>query len=783
MQFLNPALLAGAALFLVPLAIHLLNRQRHRKRPWAAMEFLLRAYQKQRNRLRNENLLLLLLRCLVPIVLALAIARPMLQQAAGLLGGAGTMHHVFVVDGSYSMGLQQDGAASPFERARGLIGKLLDRFEKNVERTDKVTMVLAGVRPRFLVRGDLDLTTARNQWFLMQKPDDAASDLTDALVQVRAALEEAGDPDVQVYVLTDDQRRALGRGFAEARPAGAGRPAGGEPAAPRTDPGAAPLEPPDGGEATVFTDTVRDAIEELQKRKGTTLHWIDVGPFADGRQGGAADNVQITQLRVDQPAAVVRMPVDLVATLRNRSSSAANVEVTLDVDGGEPMRKVVTVPAGAEGEADFQVSFREPGRRRVHVRLQNDGLEADDDRFATVEVRDRIRVLLIDGAAEEDPLRAYRYLWQVILDPDASALPTFAVETKDPLALLGGQVSPKDYDVTVLADVDRLNQRAAAELTQALQAGRGVLVAFGEKCDPESYNLHLHAAGEGPMPFRLGRALGGAAGSATPRAPVMARPDHPVFREFEEPVFREVFAAIPVWRWLGVVPDSLAKDAQVAARLNDAEQTPLLVVHAFGQGKAVFVTSVPGSEYRAERWNRLDDPMVAYPLLHGITKLLALPATDPFHVLVGAELSCSLPARPETVEVQRPERFGGGKVPVADEARPLPGGRFASPALANTLYAGFYTYELVLDRENGKEALVLPFAVNVDAEEGDLTYAAHDELRQALGLERVLTNLPAVATANETHDENELGPTLLLLTLLFVLAEAALARYVSVRRN
>ncbi|MBM3960940.1 MAG: hypothetical protein FJ306_03440, partial [Planctomycetes bacterium] len=55
--FLNPALALGALLFAVPLVIHLLNRQRHKRRPWAAMEFLLKAYQKQRNRLRNENLL------------------------------------------------------------------------------------------------------------------------------------------------------------------------------------------------------------------------------------------------------------------------------------------------------------------------------------------------------------------------------------------------------------------------------------------------------------------------------------------------------------------------------------------------------------------------------------------------------------------------------------------------------------------------------------------------------------------------------------------------------
>ena len=143
MQFLNPALLAGALLFAVPLLIHLLNRQRHKRRPWAAMEFLMRAYQKQRNRLRRENLLLLLLRCLIPIMLALAIARPLLQDAMALLTGGGTVHHVFVVDSSYSMGLRVEGANTPFENARGMVSRLLDRFEKNPNRNDKVTLVTA----------------------------------------------------------------------------------------------------------------------------------------------------------------------------------------------------------------------------------------------------------------------------------------------------------------------------------------------------------------------------------------------------------------------------------------------------------------------------------------------------------------------------------------------------------------------------------------------------------------------------------------------------------------
>jgi hypothetical protein len=453
------------------------------------------------------------------------------------------------------------------------------------------------------------------------------------------------------------------------------------------------------------------------------------------------------------------------------------------VDGSEPMRRVVSVPAGADGEADFQVSFREPGRRRVRAQIQNDGLAADDERYLTVDVRDRIRVLLVDGAADEDPLRAYEYIWRMVLDPDPTVLPTFAVEAVDALALLSGQRRPRDYDVTVLADVDRLNQRATQGLLEALRAGRGLLVAFGPRCDPESFNQQLQAAGDGPQPFRLLQSTGGSAGSSIVRTPVITAPDHPLFAEFEEPIYREVFQAIPIWRWQTIAPESLREGATVLARLTDAEQSPLLVTQPFGEGNAVFLTSAIASEYRADRWNRLDDPMVAFPLLHGLVKWLALPAVDPFLAPVGAELSCTLPVRPEDVQVQRPERDGRSRTPVGEEALPLAGGRFRLPPVSDTIYAGFYVLDMVLDQEGGKEPLSLPFAVNVDPDEGDLRYAAHAEVRQALGLDRVLDNLPTAASADDDPRQSELAATLLLLTLLFVLAEAALARFVSVRRS
>ncbi|MCA8949852.1 MAG: BatA domain-containing protein [Planctomycetes bacterium] len=776
MTFLNPALIAGGLLFAVPLIIHLLNRQRHKRRPWAAMEFLLRAYKKQRNRLRNENLLLLLLRCLIPVLLALAIARPILDSLAGLALGSGPIHHVLVVDGTYSMGYAADGAQSPFERARGLVGRLLDRLEADPSQTGKVTLVFAGERPRFLVRGDLDLGLARSQWFAMTRPEDAASDLTAALAQVADFVEESNDPDTQVYVFSDLQRRSLGDALAaEGGGAATGKPA--EPAEPPVDPGA---DDPDASPTKELRDTLRDVVERLQQRSHTNLHWIDTGPLAEQHDGGAAPNIELTELVVSDPVAVARTPVTVVATIKNRSQVQESVEATLEIDGSEPMRRLVTVPAGADGEAEFQVTFREPGRRRVRVGLVNDALAADDERFLAVDVRERIRILVVDGDTSSDPLQSYSHLYSLVLDPDPLVLPTFAVSTVDTLTLLSGQCTPADFDVTVLADVDRVNARATQLLVDALAAGRGVLVTYGPNTQPESLN---HLNDEGLQPFRLLARLGGPAGSSVPRQATITAPDHGVFAEFEEDVYREVFQQVPIWSWIGIVPDSLTEDAIVAARLTDAERSPLIVTSSFREGKIAFVTSAPASEYRPTRWNLLHELPIAFFLLHGLVKWLALPAVDPFDVAVGAELTCSLPARPQNVEVTKPVRDGSGKVPLAEDPRPLTGGRFLLPPLVDTRFAGFYTFDFLLDRESGREPGSALFAVNVDPEEGDLRYVAHAEAREALGLERILTGLPAIAEAVDDRDRSELGPTFLLMTLLFVLGEAAMARYVSIRRS
>ena len=384
LHFLNPALAFGALLFAVPLIIHLLNRQRYRKRPWAAMEFLLAAYKKQRNRLRTENLLLLLLRCLIPIVLAFAIARPTLRDSAvsSMLGGA--CHHIVVIDASYSMGLLAQGSPSPWERSKTLGGQLLERVEgKNGH---KISIVVAGVRPAWPVTDELSVPRARATLAALRGPLDSANDLLPTLRQVAEFLERGSDPEYRVYLFSDLQRRAFGRLDSHKAKPDVTLPTGTE-------------SQKAAGEENLFSDNGRELCDRIQKKAELVV--LDMaGAVENGLDEG---NLQIHKLVLGQAHAAAKVPVPVLVTIKNRGTKKLSSQVTLEVDGGEPMRKTCALDPGAETQAEFLVTFREIGPRRVRAYLEPDPIPADNERFLVVQARDRLRVLLIEGSTETEP--------------------------------------------------------------------------------------------------------------------------------------------------------------------------------------------------------------------------------------------------------------------------------------------------------------------------------------------------------------------------------------------
>jgi hypothetical protein len=110
--FLSPLLLWFLAAASVPIAIHLINRRRHKTIRWAAMQFLLKATRESRGKKKLRHILILACRALAIAALAFAAARPI---ASGLIGwGGGAIDTVvLLLDRSASMEIKPgDGLGS-----------------------------------------------------------------------------------------------------------------------------------------------------------------------------------------------------------------------------------------------------------------------------------------------------------------------------------------------------------------------------------------------------------------------------------------------------------------------------------------------------------------------------------------------------------------------------------------------------------------------------------------------------------------------------------------------
>ena len=81
MTFLNGALAFGTLAFLIPLIIHILNRSRFRTVEWGAMHLLESVIKVNHKRFRIDQLILLLVRCAIPVLLALCLAKPVLTNS------------------------------------------------------------------------------------------------------------------------------------------------------------------------------------------------------------------------------------------------------------------------------------------------------------------------------------------------------------------------------------------------------------------------------------------------------------------------------------------------------------------------------------------------------------------------------------------------------------------------------------------------------------------------------------------------------------------------------
>ncbi|WP_425398377.1 BatA domain-containing protein [Aeoliella sp.] len=555
--FGNLAMLGWLGAAAAPILIHLWMRHTHRDTRWAAMEFLREAIKRNARRLKLQQWLLLAVRTLLLLLLALAAAKPYLSGWNILTGGP-KVHRILVLDGSMSMQYTA-GDQSTFERAKHLAAKTLEQGRPG----DVYSLVLLSDPPQTIVAGPVADARRVEAQLASLEPTYGPGTLADTLTTIDTLVSEAStaqrDLAAHEVLLFTDLTTGTWSGAAEGTAAA-------------------------------------EQIDKLAERAKFTV--VDVGAVDPA-------NVAVSDLRIAGTLATTVEPLLVECEITNYGPAAvSDVVVQLVVGGSSVDEQTVSLPAGGHTTVSFDARFTQPGWQAVAVRTSGDNLAADDEAWLAVDVRQRVRALLVEGQPG-----AARYLRHA-LEPGGGTSPIEASVVPEG-ALVDTPLD--DFDCIFLCNVARLTG-SEAELLQRYTEQGGTLVFFlGDRVLPEAYNEVL--AGAAPPPERISNLLyAGEApqvrlaqnsASVTPEdatsslLPVSIGPlrsndtsginpldyRHPIAAAFRGSE-RAGLLSTPVSRYFELTPD---ENAEVALALPNGD--PLLVTSARGRGMVAVVAT------------------------------------------------------------------------------------------------------------------------------------------------------------------------------------------------
>jgi hypothetical protein len=575
MTFLNPWLLGGVAAIAGPIIIHMMMRRRVKRMRWAAMRFLQVVVQRNERKLRVEDLLLLALRCLLLMLLALALARPAFRAAGmGVAGGARTV--VIALDNSYSMGLT-DGGASRFDNGRKAAEEIVDALPAG---SQVAVLLFSDVERPLIAEPATDLNLVRKM-IGDAVLSDRGSNVHPALREALEILKRHGGGG-QIFIITD-------------------------------------------GQATGWK-------EMAAMRSEVTTAQANVGIVIPGP--GEQPNLGISALALASPMVPVGVAARFSIAATNYGKEAAhNVTVGLSMDGEAPSDEAVIdlLPPGESRSVSLFAKTKRAGYHAVTAQLPPDHLAADDRRTMVVRAVEEVRVLLVAGDMGATPRDGDAFFLERALAPVAAEdRERFFIKPRTVGAADLGGVKLSDYDAVALVDVPRVEPEMAAEIEKYVREGGGLMIFPGEKTDVAFYN-ETFGKGVGLLPATMGTAWGEAEGKGKYRTLQPAGYTHPMVSIWQDPAAGTLTTArFYKGVTLGPLPAQGNGAGEPVTVLSYADGSPAIIERTWGSGRVIEFSSTGNAG-----WNDLPAHPAFVPLMQRALGRLVTRRDEALNIPVG----------------------------------------------------------------------------------------------------------------------------------------------------
>ncbi len=337
MPLLAPLFLLGLAAIVVPLLVHLVQREKRDPIAFPSLMFLERTKAPFTARRHLRDPLLFLLRALAVIALVLAFARPVLGRRASA-GGLDQRRREMVVllDRSFSMRI-----ADRWTRARAVTDSVIASLAPG----DRLTLVAFDRLAVALTPSTGDAAQLRAALATLA-PTDESTRLAPAVSVAQQRLAASDAPSKVLVVVSDFQRSAW------------------------------------------------DLTDDARMAPGTTITPIDVSAAAPVTDRSVRA-VDVRPERGEGPSRVI-----VTARLANVGAAARGVNVTLEVGGRVLQQRSVDVPRDGGTSVTFAAVPMPPEPVAARVVLAADALPGDDAFHFLLQQPPLLRVLVIEGRGD-----------------------------------------------------------------------------------------------------------------------------------------------------------------------------------------------------------------------------------------------------------------------------------------------------------------------------------------------------------------------------------------------
>ena len=380
MIFLTPLFLIGLLAALIPVAIHLIRREKPPKVMFSTIRFLKKTSKKLVLFQHLQQIALLLLRAAVIVLLVLAFARPLFNQSVARLLDADPQSAVILLDLSMSMRWQEN-----FDQAKAEALAVVDRLSGG----DELGLIAFSGAAEVVRELDTEGGQLRELIESFSEPGFGSTRYYPNLRLADQMLEDSRYENRAIYLISDFQEVGL-----------------------------------------------QGADESWKLAPGVALYLIDVG-------SAASENLVLTDVRSPEQLLEDSAQQQILARVRSTGTQyLGSGEVSLSLNGQMVDRRPVDLTDRSEQVVTFAVDFEAEGDYVGEIRVAGDDFADDNAYYFTVDVLPKINVLLVNGEASDNWFDDEGHWFGLAVSSTDSS--PFSLETIDPSELSAAAMRQSD---------------------------------------------------------------------------------------------------------------------------------------------------------------------------------------------------------------------------------------------------------------------------------------------------------------------------------------------------